>query len=144
VRIALVKRGRVAYPEIRALVAMYEERLRPFARVELSELKDPEARAGAVKPAAGHRLVALDERGQQWTSPELAAQLQRWQDDPGTKSVTFLVGGPMGLDDETRRAADVRWSLSKATLTSDMAWLLLVEQIYRAFNILKGTGYHHD
>ena len=144
-RVIVLKIGRVAYPEIRTLAAMYQERLGPFAKVEGHEVKD-EAQALKLlrRPAAEHPVIALDERGRPLSSPELAEHLRRLTDDPGVKSVTFLVGGPMGLPDAIRKEARLLLSLSKATLTSDLAWLVLWEQLYRSYNILKGTSYHHD
>lgn len=143
-KLQIVKLGRAAYPEIRTLVTMYEERLRTFTRIDNFELRDPDVKSGPHRShLPGHMLVALDEEGQEWTSSETAGRLKAWLDDPAIKGVTFVIGGPMGLDADTRREAKVHWSLSKATLTSDMAWLLCWEQIYRAFNIIKGTPYHH-
>lgn len=124
---------------------MYEERLGAFAKVEGLELRDEDTAARLLlKPASEHLLVALDERGREWTSMELAAELQRRADDPGIKSVTFLIGGPLGLSPALKEQAHVTWRLSRATFTSDLAWLLLWEQLYRAHSILKGTGYHHQ
>ncbi len=144
-KIQLLKIGRIAYPEIKQLVAMYAERLVPFARVDLVEAKDDSAAIKLLRRSTSdHAVINLDERGLRWTSPELAARIQTWTDDPAVKSLTFVIGGPMGLSPELRALATVTWSLSPATLTSDMAWLLVWEQIYRAFNILKGTAYHHD
>lgn len=139
-KIRLVKLGKVAYPEIKDLVAVYAERLQAFAKVELVEQR---AVDGGPVAAPGQLLVILDEFGDEWTSPELASRMQKWSDDPGVKTLTFVVGGPLGLPQPTKDAATVKLALSRATLTSDIAWLVLVEQIYRAFNILKGTGYHH-
>lgn len=144
-RVTVLKIGRVAYPEIRELAAMYEERLAPFAKVENVEAKDEAAALKLIKrPTSEHALIALDERGRELTSVEFAASLRKFTDDPGIKSVTFLVGGPMGLPTEIKKEARLLLSLSKATFTSDLAWLFLWEQIYRGYNILKGTGYHHD
>lgn len=132
-KIAVVKNGRVAFPEIRSLQEMYAERLRPFAKIESAERK-----------GTGQLVVLLDERGEEWSSKDLAAKLTKWTDDPGVKGVTFVIGGPMGHDAATKERATVVWSLSRATFTSDMAWLLVWEQLYRAFNIMKGTAYHHE
>jgi len=144
-KIRVIKVGRVAYPELRALAAMYAERLAPYARVESLEVKDEAALDRLLgKPSPDHQLIALDERGREWTSRQFASSLQSFTDDPGVKSLTFLIGGPMGLSPSWKTGAHALLSLSKATFTSDIAWLLIWEQLYRAFNILKGTGYHHD
>jgi 23S rRNA (pseudouridine1915-N3)-methyltransferase len=134
-------------------VDVYAKRLTAFAKVENVELKESADKAAEARlvplvkdwgeRGRGRLVVALDERGREWTSVELAAQLRGWQDDPGVKEVLLVIGGPMGLPALVRERADRTWALSKATLTSDMAWLLAWEQVYRAFNILAGTGYHH-
>jgi 23S rRNA (pseudouridine1915-N3)-methyltransferase len=145
VKLRIIKIGRIAYPEIKSLASMYAERLTPFAKVESHEIKDDLSLTRLLpKSPSEHPIIALDERGQQWTSRELAGRLRNFTDDPAIKSLSFLVGGPMGLSEEVRASARLKLSLSKATLTSDMAWLLLWEQLYRAYNILHGTGYHHD
>lgn len=145
-KIEIVKIGRVAYPEIRSLVEVYKDRLAPFAKVEDVEFKDEASfqKSAFKKSDPGRLLVALDERGQEWTSRQLSEQLRRWTDDPQVKTLTFFIGGPMGLDPALKKEARCNWALSKATFTSDMAWLLCWEQLYRAHTILKGTGYHHD
>jgi 23S rRNA (pseudouridine1915-N3)-methyltransferase len=145
VKLAVAKIGRVAYPEITSLAAMYRERTQAFAKVDALDFKDDEAFLKHLRAQPGGvAVVQLEERGKTWASPELAKRLQRWADDPATKQVLFVVGGPMGLSAELKARADEKWSLSPATFTSDLAWLLCWEQIYRAYNILKGTGYHHD
>ena len=146
-KVRVIKLGRIAYPEIKDLGEMFIERCRPLARpiqVEHLELKE-DANIGNLleKPAGDHILIALDEGGQQWSSVEFAKKLQTYADNPAVKSITFLIGAPHGLTQAQRCLAKATWSLSQVTLTSDMAWMLLCEQIYRAFNILKGTGYHH-
>lgn len=141
----LIKIGRIVYPELASMVAIYQERLKSFAKIDLLELKDDESAIKLLeRRQAGSRLILLDERGRQLGSRDFAMQLQSFQDDPGVKEVSLIVGGPLGLSSTLKAEGDFLWSLSRATFTSDMAWLLCWEQLYRAFNILKGTGYHHD
>ncbi len=146
-KVRVIKLGRIAYPEIKQLGDMFIKRSWPLARpvqIESLELKeDANVEAVLEKPACSHPLIALDEGGQEWTSLGLSDRLQQMFDDPAIKSISFLVGAPHGLTSEQRRLAKFIWSLSKVTMTSDMAWLLLCEQIYRSVNIQKGTGYHH-
>ena len=147
-KVRVIKIGRIAYPEIRTLAAVYQERLPPLANlanVDSIEAKDETGLARyLLKPASEHPLVVLDERGQELSSRELASKIQGWTDNPAVKSLTFLIGGPMGLSEELRHSAAFKLSLSRATFTSDLAWLLLWEQLYRAYNITRGTNYHHD
>lgn len=144
-KISVLKIGRIAYQEIRNLAEIYRERLAPFIKVQHLEGKDDASAAKYLKSlSSGHRAILLDERGPLWTSVEFAERIRHLSDDPSVKSLTFVIAGPMGPSGEIRKICLDTWSLSKATLTSDMAWLLVWEQMYRAYSILRGTGYHHD
>jgi 23S rRNA (pseudouridine1915-N3)-methyltransferase len=148
-KVQIVKIGKPAFPEVKALTQMYESRLSGFVASEGVEIKDPKVSAQSLLdfgkvPASEQRLVVLDERGKQLKSTDLASQLRAWTDDPRVKLVRFVVGGPYGFDDATRSAASLVWSLSQSTLPSDLAWLICWEQVYRAYNILRGTSYHHS
>ncbi len=144
-KVWVAKIGRVSYPEITTLAAMYRERTQAFCNAMALDFKDDDAFLKHLRAQPpGVAVVQLEERGRTWTSPELAKRLQKYADDPATKQLLFVVGGPLGLGPELKARQGERWSLSPATFTSDLAWLLCWEQLYRAYNILKGTGYHHD
>ncbi len=85
--------------------------------------------------------IALDRAGRQLTSERLAFLLDELI-GRGVKKTVFVIGGPLGLAEEQIRAADLVLSLSTMTFTHDMTRLLLLEQLYRAFSIRAGTGYH--
>jgi len=85
--------------------------------------------------------IALDRSGRQFTSEQLASFLDELI-GRGVKKAVFVIGGPLGLAEEQLRAADLVLSLSAMTFTHDMTRLLLLEQLYRAFSIRAGTGYH--
>ena len=87
------------------------------------------------------RVVALAPAGRQLSSEELADLLSRWEDQ-GIREIAFLIGGPTGLAPELIEKADYVLSLSRMTFTHEMARLLVLEQLYRAFSIKAGTGYH--
>ena len=93
---------------------------------------------GGLHPDA--LMVLLDVEGREWDSRELAAQIERWQLG-GTKEVAFVIGGHFGVSQGVRKRADASWSLSRLTLTHEMARVLLVEQIYRAYTITHGLPY---
>lgn len=144
-KLTVIKIGRVAYGEYRTLVDVYAKRLKTFAPIEGKELKTEAELIRLLKePASEHPLILLDETGVLLTSPGLADKLRKYTDDPGVKSLTFVIGDPMGHSAELKKRAQLTWSMSPAVLTSDMAWLFCWEQIYRAYNIIKGTGYHHE
>jgi 23S rRNA (pseudouridine1915-N3)-methyltransferase len=84
---------------------------------------------------------ALDERGRQLSSAELAAMLATRMRS-GPRGVTFLVGGADGLPAPVVDRADIRWSLGRLTLPHRLARLILVEQLYRALSIVRGEPYH--
>jgi 23S rRNA (pseudouridine1915-N3)-methyltransferase len=144
-KIELIKIGKPTTQESRALVDTYLIRTRVLNPIEGLEYKDIEMLKSKARNlfSPGQWVVALDERGKEWSSPELSHQFKKWLENPAIKSVVFLIGGPYGLDDELRGKANVVWSLSKGTLPSDLAWVIAAEQIYRAFTILKGMPYHH-
>ncbi|MEP6997676.1 MAG: 23S rRNA (pseudouridine(1915)-N(3))-methyltransferase RlmH [Betaproteobacteria bacterium] len=140
---------------ITAGYAEYARRLpREFA-LELVELK-PESRtrgrttpqilaAEAVRIGAatgGYHVVALDERGQSWTSAELAAKLAAWRER--ALAVAFVVGSADGLDPGLKRNADAILALSALTLPHGLARVVLVEQLYRAASMLSGHPYHRQ
>ena len=120
---------------------MYRQRLAPMVKVEdivLKDEKDLPAMSGT------DILVLLDETGNNWSSKDLAGKIATWQQRGTIKSVAFLIGGPYGVSQEVKHAATETWSLSRATFQGDIAWALVWEQIYRAYSIIKGTGYHHE
>lgn len=101
--------------------------------------QDESRRLLAVIPK-GSTVVACDEQGKSWTTAEVARHLQDWMDEG--HDVALLVGGPDGLDPACLEQAAYRWSLSFLTLPHGLVRVLLAEQIYRAFSLLKHHPYH--
>jgi 23S rRNA (pseudouridine1915-N3)-methyltransferase len=149
-RFRIIWTGKTRDARLRALIDDYAERLSHFVRCEVTEIRDQgrtdktgidkETRriSDALRPAS--LTVLLDPEGAEWTSQELARQLRKWEGN-GIKEVAFVVGGPNGLAPELVSQADKRWSLSRLTLTHEMARVLLFEQLYRAFTIIHGLPY---
>jgi 23S rRNA (pseudouridine1915-N3)-methyltransferase len=135
---------------LRALIEDYAERLSHFVRCEVTEIKergrtdktgiDNETKRISDALRSGSLTVLLDPAGAEWTSHELAAQVKGWEDN-GVKEVAFVIGGPNGFGPELLARADKRWSLSRLTLTHEMARVLLLEQLYRAYTIVHGLPY---
>lgn len=128
----------------------YAERLSHYARFELRELpaarakdeasnKAQEGSAILAKVGPRDRLVALDERGRMFNSLDFSRYLSRAQND--SRDLVFAVGGDAGLAPSVLEAADLVLSLSPLTLPHRLARLVLVEQLYRAFTILRGEPY---
>ncbi len=143
--IRIVAVGKMKDRRLAALLEDYLQRIRALAPVEVIELKDQdpekEARAMVAKLGSargrGH-VVALDERGEDVTSRDLARLLGEHG------GLSFLVGGADGLGSAARERADRTLRLSSLTLTHEMARTLLAEQVYRGLSILRGKPYHRD
>lgn len=91
----------------------------------------------------GDHVVLLDENGKQHSSVEFSSMLERLMAS-GIKRLVFVIGGPYGFASEVYAKADDKMSLSPMTFSHQMVRLIFVEQLYRAFTILKGEPYHHQ
>jgi 23S rRNA (pseudouridine1915-N3)-methyltransferase len=115
-----------------------------MAQVEMVVLKQSgpsQVLAKAMEASQGSYRVVLDERGRQFGSADFAGWIDK-QEMRGRKSVSLFIGGADGHPDELRRAADETWSLSTMTLQHELALVVLLEQLYRAFSIQRGEPYH--
>lgn len=121
-----------------AIIEVEEKRRLPPA-----ELKAREAELILAALPRGARLVALDERGTAWGSVELANRLRDWR-DAGAGSVAFAIGGADGLGSAVTERADAVLSLGKMTWPHLLVRGMLLEQLYRAQQILAGHPYHRD
>ena len=125
----------------------YLKRLGTFTSLRLAFLKSGsrESESEALHSnSAGMFRVVLDEGGEEVTSRGLADRVTQWERTPGIKEVAFLIGGADGHAERVKASADWTWSLSQLTLQHEMALLILLEQIYRAYTIKKGGPYHRD
>ncbi|MEK7850484.1 MAG: 23S rRNA (pseudouridine(1915)-N(3))-methyltransferase RlmH [Deltaproteobacteria bacterium] len=111
------------------------------AKAEHKKIKSKEAERILKKVARGSMLVALDEKGKGLSSEALAGFIQKAM-DAGTKELFFAVGGSLGLGEKVKERADLTLSLSDMTFTHQMVRVILLEQLYRAFTIIKGEPYH--
>ena len=91
----------------------------------------------------GDHVILLDENGKQFTSVEFSENLEK-QMTSGAKRLVFIIGGPYGFAQEVYDRANAKMSLSPMTFSHQMVRLIFVEQLYRAFTILKGEPYHHQ
>ncbi|MDE7426491.1 MAG: 23S rRNA (pseudouridine(1915)-N(3))-methyltransferase RlmH [Muribaculaceae bacterium] len=108
-----------------------------------AEIKRREGELILAQAGGGDRLVLMDERGREFTSREFAAWIERHSISvPG--SLIIVIGGPYGFSEAVYARADEKISLSRMTLTHEMARLFAAEQLYRAMTILRGEPYHHD
>lgn len=145
--------GKTRNRAIRELVEDYLERVRRFAQAEVVELKD-RSNAGSDRQRIIEKegeemleriesdpfVVAMDERGKEMGSVELAGFIEKHRIS-GIRQMTFVIGGHSGLSDAVRKRADLALSLSRMTFTHELARALLTEQVYRAFTIIHDLPY---
>ena len=132
----------------KALQEEFLQRLSHFVKCELTELKESAPHEGP--DIEGERILAalnpktfavlLDVRGEAITSPGLADTIENWQ-NRGLKEVSFVIGGANGVSRRVAEKADISLSLSFLTFTHEMARAILLEQLYRAYTIIKGFPY---
>jgi 23S rRNA (pseudouridine1915-N3)-methyltransferase len=151
VEIALLAVGKLR-PTLREACDDYVRRLGRYARVREVEVREA-ARAPTLasqrqqeaarlreRVPAGATVVALAREGRSLTSEALAGQMERWQ--LAARPLALLLGGSNGLAPELLADADMRWSLGPLTLPHELARLVVWEQLYRGFTILRGEPYH--
>ncbi|MFD2586882.1 23S rRNA (pseudouridine(1915)-N(3))-methyltransferase RlmH [Croceitalea marina] len=155
--IRLIAIGKTDNTELQNLIADYVKRLGHYIKFELDiipdlknaknlseeQQKQKEGELILKKITTSDVLVLLDEKGKQFSSKEFANVLQKRMNS-GIKKLIFTIGGPYGFSDEVYSRADQKISLSKMTFSHQMVRLFVVEQIYRAFTILRNEPYHHD
>ena len=139
-------------------VAEYKKRLSRFCKLEITELSESrlpespsqgeidraletEAAAIRAKLPKGSAVIALCIEGKELSSPQLSENLESLAVD-GVSHLTFLIGGSVGLSESLKQQADFRLSMSPMTFPHHLARVMLLEQIYRAYQISAGTHYH--
>lgn len=157
-RIRIVAVGKIKEKYLNEGIAEFMKRLGPLCKLEILEVDEermPDDPSPAEKTKAlaaeGERLlkkvpqssylIVLDVAGQGCSSEELAARIESLG-TAGQGNITFVIGGAFGLSAEVLATAQERLSFSRMTFTHQMIRLLLLEQIYRAFKILRGEKYH--
>jgi 23S rRNA (pseudouridine1915-N3)-methyltransferase len=133
--------GKTRREEARALLDDYTARIRHYADVEVTELRDAgPAALRKLKLDSSATIVLLDAAGKQFTSQQFAKWLGDLR-DRGTRELVFLCGDAEGFPADLRAAAKQKISLSTLTMPHEFARVVLAEQIYRAFAILAGHPY---
>jgi 23S rRNA (pseudouridine1915-N3)-methyltransferase len=132
----------------------YAKRFSPSATLELYEIpaekrtkntdtqrvieRESDKLLAAIK--SNHFVVALDVKGQTWSTDQLSSHLKSWQTDG--RHIDFIIGGPDGLSETCLKRANLKWSLSALTLPHPLVRIILTEQLYRALSILQNHPYH--
>lgn len=138
-RITIIAVGKLRDRWVQEGCEEYLKRLRPRLKVDVIEVKAAQEMARQVPPR--HRVWALDERGEEWTSVGLSERIKEAQ-LTGVPGIALLIGGADGLPKEVLGAADQRVSLSRLTLPHRLVRVLILEQLYRALSILHDEPYH--
>lgn len=133
--------GKLKDPALERWVHDYCRRSQRFLPIEVRHLRNMQSLRGQWSDK--ERVWLLDERGRNFSSPQLAESLGA-QRDRGTREIRLLIGDADGFSDADRKRADLVLSLSSLTLPHRLALVLLVEQLYRAGTILAGHPYHHE
>ncbi len=107
------------------------------------QLKEEEGNLILSKIENADFTVLLDEKGEQFTSVQFSRWIQK-EMNKGPKKINFIVGGPYGFSEKVYQKANAKISLSKMTFSHQMIRMLFLEQLYRAFSILKNEPYHHE
>jgi len=155
-QIELITVGKLKEAWLREAYAEYEKRLSRYCRLNLTELNEsrlPDAPSAAEISAALQtegkailsccrgKIIAMCIEGKERSSEEFAELLHETA-LAGDSTVSFVIGSSFGLSDEVKKRADLRFSMSKMTFTHQIARVLLMEQLYRAFQIQTGGKYH--
>jgi len=154
-RIELIFVGKTSFPEIDAGIKRYLERLCHYLPTRIHVVKpekiDKRIPEEKVRQLEGERILKIvetrghllvwDQRGENLDSVALARLLERMQNQ-GAPHLWMVIGGPVGVSSALLERADSVLSLSKMTFPHDLARLIVMEQLYRAFTIIEGTPYH--
>ena len=155
-KIQLLLSGKTRFPFIREGIEEYRRRLVHYTDFQIRELPDlknagswpeikvKEEEAKIILKAIDNRdyVVLLDERGKHIDSLAFAGLLEK-QQYGSFRTMLFVVGGPYGFDGEVYQRADLKLSLSKMTFSHQLVRLIFLEQLYRAYTIIRGEPYHH-
>jgi 23S rRNA (pseudouridine1915-N3)-methyltransferase len=143
VKLTIAWVGKTKEPAIQALTDEYLKRIHRYADADSLAVRDESAliRMYRSKSHPTFTLILLDEKGKQLSSGELS-QLIREHQSQSSSTLLFAIGPADGFSDEVRSCARMMLSLGKMTLAHELARVVLLEQLYRAFTILKGHPYH--
>jgi 23S rRNA (pseudouridine1915-N3)-methyltransferase len=156
-KIKLLAIGKTDDKNLQALIESYEKRLKHYIKFEIEiipdiknaknlsegQQKEKEGELFLKKLKPEDNLILLDEKGHEFRSVEFSRYLQKKMNS-GIKQFVLLIGGPYGFSDRIYQKATEKISFSKMTFSHQMIRLFVVEQIYRAFTILKNEPYHHE
>lgn len=156
-KITLLTVGKTTFPFVKEGCDIFIKRIKhyiSFESIEIPELKNTSSLSkDQIKEREGElimkhikgtdKVILLDERGKTFSSVEWSREIER-EMISGTKAIVFIVGGAYGFSDAVYKRADSKLSLSKMTFSHQIIRLFFIEQLYRAFTIIKGEPYHNE
>lgn len=156
-QIKLITIGKTDHKAIQQLIEEYSSRLAHYIRFEFEIIpdlknsksltehtqKEKEGELILKKVQASDEVILLDERGKSFSSVEFSKFIQKKMNS-GLKQLIFVIGGPYGFSEEVYQRANGKISLSKMTFSHQMIRPFFIEQVYRAFTILRNEPYHHE
>lgn len=156
-KIKLLAIGKTDDKNLEVLIKKYENRLRHYVKFELEIIpdlknaknlsqqgqKEKEGELILKKVSPSDHLILLDDKGTSYTSVEFSKFMQKKMNS-GLRQLVLVIGGPYGFSPDVYQKAHGQLSLSKMTFSHQMIRLFIVEQIYRAYTILKNEPYHHE
>lgn len=152
-KIQLVWIGKPKHQFSKEAIDLYLKRLKHYIKISVVEIKDVKVKTADLQKemeaqlfqkhiSSGAYVICLDERGKEFTSMQLSKKISNLQNN-ALKEVNIVIGGAYGFHSSILEKADEKWALSKFTLPHDLCRIILTEQIYRAFTILKNEKYHN-
>jgi 23S rRNA (pseudouridine1915-N3)-methyltransferase len=156
-KITLLIVGKTEDAYLKEGIDKYLKRLKHYIKIEVAEIaelkntkaltpeqqKAKEAELILKRLSSTDHVILLDENGAQLSSPQFAAFIDK-KAISSVNNLVFIVGGPYGFDEAVYQKCNDKISLSKMTFSHQMVRLFFVEQLYRAFTIIKGEPYHHE
>lgn len=156
-KITLLTVGKTTFPFVKEGCDIFIKRIKhytSFESIEIPELKNTSSLSkDQIKEREGElimkhikgtdKVILLDERGKTFSSVEWSREIER-EMISGTKAMVFVVGGAYGFSEAVYRRCDAKLSLSKMTFSHQIIRLFFIEQLYRAFTIIKGEPYHNE
>ena len=153
----MITTGKTTFDYIKEGMAIYEKRIGrylQFSRTEIpalqgtasmpvQEIRNREGELILKKIKPEDRVVILDEKGSRYTSAAWAAHLEHLM-NTGTRSLVFIIGGAYGFSEAVYSRCRSKMSLSRMTFSHQMVRVIFLEQLYRAFTIMRGEPYHHE
>lgn len=137
--------GKPALAYAKSGIAEYLKRLTRGPAVELIHVKDGDSATVSAELLARSQnsfRIALDERGSAWSTTQLVEKINQWEMNPSLKTISLLIGASDGHTEGLRNECDAIWALSPLTLQHELALVVLLEQLYRAYSIKRGSPYH--